>query len=77
MYARSREIEKAFAAKEEMDKKGLEPFQSTFGALIRACCLVEPEQKERAKKVYEEMKQKEMCPYFLEFERLYKSLKQL
>jgi pentatricopeptide repeat protein len=47
----------------------------SYGSLIRGCALVD--QKEKAKTVYEEMIQKNLCPKEVEFEKLYFGLKTL
>lgn len=77
--ARANKIERAFEIRKLMEAEGIRLLQNCYLALIRACCLstTEPKPKERAKTIFEEMKQKGLCPDFVDFEILYKNLKDL
>ncbi len=65
--------------KKQFQSEGIQLSPVAYTALIRACALstTEPKPKERAKEVFEESKKLGQVPEYVDFEILYKHLREL
>lgn len=71
-------MDRAFEVKKLLEDINMEKTQQTYLALIRALSLSSlPDAKERAKEVFEQMKKEGKSPDYMQFDQVYKVLKEL